>query len=217
MRYVLYDGGDGIDGIQERFARGFSNDYGPVEPTGHHKTRYHVLENHIDTQSRQLRGNWEAALNEGSGYPLKVEDGDEIVSHLLGSGWVIQSVVVHNQRPSSGVITPSIELIEGKTFKGSAAVDLSKVGHSRITFPGLTDVSLITDHNGFLVWSYKAATVKEDAKKEDKDRMTVPDPRFDMCGSIFLELVNFNSEFTCDCAPWPCNTEFPTPQCEPNL
>lgn len=219
MRYTLYDGGDYIGDIQERFRGGFSNSYGPVEPTGHHKTRHHVLENHIDTQSRVFRGNWEAALNEGSDYPLRIVEGDEFTSHLLGSGWVVNRVVFHNQRVSSGLLTPSIEIIDGKTYKSNTVIDLSKVGHTVVTFEGLTDLGTLTEGNGVLVWGFKPAPVKEPVKdkEKEKDRLDVPDGRFDMCGSIFLDITNYNSEYTCDCAPYPCDTRFPDPNCIPNL
>lgn len=65
-------------------------------------------------------------------------------------------------------------------------------------------VPLLTQDNGYLL------NVVTQAENEDEEAMPL-----DMCVGIYLDLVNFLDENPCDCAPTPCETTYPDPNCMP--
>lgn len=220
MRYNLFDGGNFLRRPEDQMLSGYSETY-DVEPAGHHKVRYAVLEQHWDTQGRDWRGNWEG-LGEKRDQVI-VADGDELVSHLLGAGWLIQRIVFHVKRAGSGTFKPVVELLmydeSGNSIdrekiivvdaSGSdLAIDLSKPGfYAGLVVSGgivSSPLPVLTQTNGYLVQKYTAT-------KNDDDE----DMPFDACVGIYLDLVNYYNENPCDCAPTPCPTEFPDPQCMP--
>lgn len=65
-------------------------------------------------------------------------------------------------------------------------------------------VPLLTQTNGYLL--NKVTLVKND------DEENIP---LDMCVGIYLDLTNYYDENPCDCAPTPCETNYPDPLCMP--
>lgn len=296
MRYNLFDGGDYLRRPEDQLFSGYSESY-DVEPAIHHKKRDNQIEQHWDTQGRALRGNWEG-LGEKGAQIANIKSGDELVSHLIGAGWMLKAVAYHVKRAGSGTLTPKVELLAyddaGNRIDnvvhnvvdptGAAlVVDMAKPGFyvglvpmpaaaaptgdaatsadsgaagdgvttitttipaqtiANVTFQ-VTDaggqaagtatgsvtvpaqdvdvqvplgaaaegaglaapVPLLTQTNGYLL------NVVALAQNDDEEDMP-----FDACVGIYLDLTNYYDENPCDCAPTPCETEYPDPQCMP--
>lgn len=65
-------------------------------------------------------------------------------------------------------------------------------------------VPVLAKGNGYLVNTFTAA---EDGDKEKLD--------FDACVGIYVDVTEFFDEHACNCAPKPCETTFPDPECMP--
>lgn len=291
-RFGFFDGGNVLRRIDDTMLSQFNDNVPTVQPTEHQKVRSHQLEKHIDTQDYPYTGAYEATgLSEKQDFIMP--DGAEIVTHLIGSGWLLRAVVYHVKRVGAGTLTPSVELnvYDEKTGKPTGTqsfpvikadgsqlvVELDKPGfyigyavaednmpkprdekdakkaraasapgvtEVEVTIPGQTvqatglkdadgkaitgtisvpqqtvkvevprgaaaegtgaglPVPLLTTTNGFLVNTFTAA--------KDGNKDTLP---FDACIGVYLDLTEFFDEHPCNCAPTPCETEFPDPEC----
>lgn len=264
MQYHLFDGGDGLAYPGNTTQSRFSGNYVPL-PAEHHKRRTISLEKHIDTASREWRGNYGGLEGQGD-RPLSIIDEDEFSTHLVGAGWLLHQVAVHVKRAGVGTIAARVVLDDGTTVPVIGAdgapfeVDLAQVGHhlglvgdpgevdgggsttaaveaQEVTIPAQTitvdgnDVTIpaqtvtvpgqdapvvipgsaaagqsatILASSGYLVWTYAGEVIDEDEGETSI---------MDGCFGIYLTLTDYVDEHECECAPIPCDTEFPDPEC----
>ncbi|PHM35929.1 hypothetical protein [Xenorhabdus innexi] len=66
-------------------------------------------------------------------------------------------------------------------------------------------VPVLTTTNGYLVNTFTAG----------KDKTTKEALPFDACVGIYADITEFFDEHPCNCAPAPCETVFPDPECQP--
>lgn len=276
MRYLIHDGGNKLQLPWSVQTSGRVGNY-RVNYAEHHKRRTLEIEKHIDTQSYVWNGFDYSIHGESDDKPIVLASGDELVTHLIGAGTLIDYVVFHVKREGSGTIEPFIELDDGSRFpvlntSGSQlTIDLSETGHyygvvpapaavqvvsavsldetavaaaaadgvtsvpvtltladfkvdgktvSGVTATGTVDVPrgasaegagnglpapLLAEDNGVLGFAFTA-------EKDDDSK----DMAFDTCIGIYLSLKDFWDEHQCECAPAPCETEYPDAVCAPN-
>src|SRR5699024_6311515 len=270
MQYHLFDGGDGLAYPGNTTQSRFSGNYVPL-PAEHHKRRTISLEKHLDTASREWRGNYGGLEGQGD-RPLSIINEDEFSTHLVGAGWLLHQVAVHVKRAGMGTITARVLLDDGTEVPvlgadgAPFAVDLSEVGHhlgivgdpgeddddedgegggsttaevepQTVTIPAQTitgdgnavvspaqDItgpgqsvpcavpgsaasgqnSTVLASSGYLVWTYEGEVIDEDEGETSI---------MDGCFGVYLTLTDYVDEHECECAPVPCDTEFPDPEC----
>lgn len=219
-RYNIFDGGNELRHYDDNTS-GISG-YDNVRPAQHHIERQRHILFHVNTGDRPFTAEWN---------PLIVENNDEIVTHLIGAGWVITGVGFHVKQAGTGKLRPVIELGDSTKvnlqnyanagamgvaggYATTAEVDLSKVGFTwlRPVFDGEgASVSVREVMNpsgvGFVSAQYQADTPAEGQE---------PTP-MGGCFGVILELVYLEDERECNCVSTPCPTVFPDPLCSPNI
>lgn len=134
MRYLIHDGGNLLQLPWSVQTSGRVGDY-RVNYAEHHKRRTLEIEKHIDTQSSVWNG-FDFAINgEAADKPIVLVTGDELATHIFGTGSLIDYIVFHVKRAGSGTIEPFIEQDDGTRLAVTAVdgsnlkIDLSKTGH----------------------------------------------------------------------------------------
>ncbi|MDC9589833.1 hypothetical protein PSI23_11115 [Xenorhabdus sp. XENO-10] len=112
--------------------------------------------------------------------------------------------------PEQQIQVSNLTTTDGKTVIGTITVPSQTVtiqvprgASAGGTGSGLP-VPLLTTTNGYLVNTFNAAT---NPSKED-----LP---FDACVGIYADITEYFDEHPCNCAPTPCETIFPDPECQP--
>lgn len=278
MRYLIHDGGNLLQLPWSVQTSGRVGNY-RVNYAEHHKRRTLEIEKHIDTQSYVWNG-FDFSINgEADDKPIVLATGDELATHIFGTGTLIDYIVFHVKRAGSGTITPFIEQDDGTRLAVTAVdgsnltIDLSQTGHYYGVVPaqastpatgsaatpaadtgaagdGVTSVTVtipeqtvtnsaldggsitipaqevtvnvplgaaaegagsgkpmpyMTTDNGVIGFAFTA-------EKDDDDK----DMAFDTCLGIYMAIKDFWDEHECECAPAPCETEYPDAICAPN-
>lgn len=267
MRYLIHDGGNLLQLPWSVQTSGRVGNY-RVNYAEHHKRRTLEIEKHIDTQSYVWNG-FDFSINgEADDKPIVLATGDELATHIFGTGTLIDYIVFHVKRAGSGTITPFIEQDDGTRLAVVAVdgsdlkIDLSQTGHyygvvpaqasgdgtttvdatvPAVTIKGVTiqvkdasgaagtatgDVEVpehtvkvnvprgvgsgkpmpyMTTDNGVIGFAFTA-------EKDGDDK----DMAFDTCMGIYMAVKDFWDEHECECAPAPCETEYPDAVCAPN-
>lgn len=291
MRYLIHDGGNLLQLPWSVQTSGRVGNY-RVNYAEHHKRRTLEIEKHIDTQSYVWNG-FDFSINgEADDKPIVLATGDELATHIFGTGTLIDYIVFHVKRAGSGTITPFIEQDDGTRLAVTAVdgsdlkIDLSQTGHyygvvpaqasgaaggtggtkaagetgsagdgtttvdatvPAVTIKGVTfqvkdasgaaagtatgDVEVpertvkvnvprgaaaegagsgkpmpyMTTDNGVIGFAFTA-------EKDGDDK----DMAFDTCMGIYMAVKDFWDEHECECAPAPCETEYPDAVCAPN-
>lgn len=278
MRYLIHDGGNLLQLPWSVQTSGRVGNY-RVNYAEHHKRRTLEIEKHIDTQSYVWNG-FDFSINgEADDKPIVLVTGDELATHIFGTGTLIDYIVFHVKRAGSGTITPFIEQDDGTRLAVTAVdgsnltIDLSQTGHYygvvpaqastpatgsaatpaadtgaagdgvtsvKVTIPAQTvsnsaldggsitipaqevtvnvplgaaaegagsgkPMPYMTTDNGVIGFAFTA-------EKDDDDK----DMAFDTCLGIYMAIKDFWDEHECECAPAPCETEYPDAICAPN-
>lgn len=134
MRYLIHDGGNLLQLPWSVQTSGRVGNY-RVNYAEHHKRRTLEIEKHIDTQSYVWNG-FDFSINgEADDKPIVLATGDELATHIFGTGTLIDYIVFHVKRAGSGTITPFIEQDDGTRLAVTAVdgsnltIDLSQTGH----------------------------------------------------------------------------------------
>ena len=212
-RYNVFDGGNELRHYDD-FTSGISG-YDNVRPAQHHIERQRHILFHVNTGDRPFTAEWN---------PLVVENNDELVTHLIGAGWVITGVGFHVKQAATGKLRPVIELGDGTkvnlasyevaaaaaagSYANTAEVDLTKVGFTwlRPVFGAVREV-MNPAGVGAVTSQYQAAAA---AGGQEQAPMGG-------CFGIILELVYLEDERACSCVSTPCPTPFPDPICSPKI
>ena len=218
-RYNVFDGGNELRHYDD-FTSGISG-YDNVRPAQHHIERQRHILFHVNTGDRPYTAEWN---------PLVVENNDELVTHILGAGWVITGVGFHVKQAATGKLRPVIELGDGTkvnlaaydaavqagqdgSYANTAEVDLTKVG-----FTWLRPVKDVGETGtirevmnpagvGAVTSQYQAAPAAGGQEQAPLGG----------CFGIILELVYLEDERECSCVSTPCPTPFPDPICAPKI
>ena len=218
-RYNVFDGGNELRHYDD-FTSGISG-YDNVRPAQHHIERQRHILFHVNTGDRPYTAEWN---------PLVVENNDELVTHLIGAGWVITGVGFHVKQAATGKLRPVIELGDGTkvnlaaydaavqagqdgSYANTAEVDLTKVG-----FTWLRPVKDVGETGtirevmnpagvGAVTSQYQAAPATDGQEQAPMGG----------CFGIILELVYLEDERDCNCVSTPCPTPFPDPICAPKI
>ena len=276
MRYLIHDGGNLLQLPWSVQTSGRVGNY-RVNYAEHHKRRTLEIEKHIDTQSYVWNG-FDFSINgEADDKPIVLVTGDELATHIFGTGTLIDYIVFHVKRAGSGTITPFIEQDDGTRLAVTAVdgsnltIDLSQTGHYYGVVPaqpatpgtgtvavtpavdagaagdGVVTVKAVMTLSDFVVdgQTITGVTATGDvnvplgaaaegagsgkpmpymttdngvigfaftAEKDDDDK----DMAFDTCLGIYMAIKDFWDEHECECAPAPCDTEYPDAICAPN-
>ena len=218
-RYNVFDGGNELRHYDD-FTSGISG-YDNVRPAQHHIERQRHILFHVNTGDRPFTAEWN---------PLVVENNDELVTHLIGAGWVITGVGFHVKQAATGKLRPVIELGDGTkvnlaaydaavqvgevgSYANTAEVDLTQVGFTWLRpvkdVGGTGTIREVMNPAGVgaVTSQYQAARVAGDQE---------PAP-MGGCFGIILELVYLEDERACNCVSTPCPTVFPDPICAPKI
>ena len=222
-RYNVFDGGNELRHYDD-FTSGV-NGYDNIRPAAHHIDRTRHILFHVNTGDRPFTAEWN---------PLVVAHNDELVTHVLGAGWVITGVGIHIKQAGVGTIHPMIELGDASkvalasydaltlpaalapVYTDTAAIALNTVGYHWLRPVNVLDDDpvLITTREvlnpagvGFLALQYQAPTPE---RGED------PAP-LGGCFGVILEVTYLEDERACSCVTVPCPTEYPAPICSPQI
>lgn len=205
-RYSIFDGGNVLEHY-DSYSSGVVG-YTNVRPANHHIDRKKYILFHVNTGSRPFTDDWNQ---------LVIQNGDEMLTHVIGAGWVVTGVGLHIKSAGTGTITPKIELGNGANVAvvdylsegaDSTAIDLSQLGYHWLR-PNNTGVREVLNPSGvgYLNLTYTAATPQDGAE---------PAP-MGGCFGVILEVIYLEDERECNCVTTPCPTVFPAPICSPSL
>lgn len=250
--YFLFDGGDQLRKIDDYILSKWSEE-GLLEPAIHQKERNIVLRAFLDSDSFRFRGAYEGL---GETKDFRVVGGDEIATHQVGAGWVVNEVVYHVKRAGTGVLKPRLRQFQYTETDGvytraddkvtalvgddgeELVIDLSKPGWYRgraLSAPASSEVKVVSGvsdkKNGDgLVTSVTATSTNvivpdptslpvlmQDngllsmvLDTTDADNPTETDKLpWSLCLGVFMSITNYIEEVECNCAPVPCETEYP--------
>lgn len=209
--HAIYDGGNELQHYDsnESGASGYDN----IRPASHHIQRNRTILFHANTGDRPFINDWN---------PLKIYHNDEILTHLIGAGWVIRRVGIHIKQAGVGtlegvIISGSgdrIPLVDYKapepeagTTPVSAKVNLAQVGF-RFLKPAEHGEYLNESGIGNIGFKYSGV---QDPETKEYSLLNQG------CFGVVLELVYLEDERACNCVTIPCPTEFPSPECAPDI
>lgn len=219
-RYNIFDGGNELRHFDD--ATSGINGYDNVRPSNHHIERQRHILFHVNTGARPFTNEYN---------PLIVENNDELVTHLIGAGWVLTGVGFHIKQASTGKLRPVIELGNGSKinlasydaevdasaeagYATTAEVDLTQVGFQwlrpvkAVGKSGSVREVLNQSGVGYVSSQYQASA----PAKGETERAPLGG-----CFGVILELVYLEDERKCSCVTQPCPTPFPAPICSPSI
>ena len=219
-RYNIFDGGNELRHFDD--ATSGINGYDNVRPSNHHIERQRHILFHVNTGARPFTNEYN---------PLIVENNDELVTHLIGAGWVLTGVGFHIKQAITGKLRPVIELGDGSKinlasydaevdasaeagYATTAEVDLTQVGFQwlrpvkAVGKSGSVREVLNQSGVGYVSSQYQASAP---AKGETEQAP------LGGCFGVILELVYLEDERECSCVTQPCPTPFPAPICSPSI
>ena len=112
--------------------------------------------------------------------------------------------------PSQQITVSDLKDSEGNAVTGTVTVPAQEIDvevplGAAATGDGYAlPAPVLSKGNGYLLNTFTAA---ENADKEDLE--------FDACVGIYVDITEFYDEHACNCAPKPCETTFPDPECMP--
>ena len=153
---------------------------------GHLLTRHKVIPFEYNHSARR----YEQYRAEGN----TIASGDSIASHWLYAGSKIKDIVVNvkSAMPAGMAMVAQIKKVSDDSSVGTALnVDLTAAGF----YLKGTDMKLMLHEDCYL-------------------DLAITGGSMDLaCFAAYVELVEFNDDFTCPCVAEPCSTEFPDPIC----
>ena len=219
-RYNIFDGGNELRHFDD--ATSGINGYDNVRPSNHHIERQRHILFHVNTGARPFTNEYN---------PLIVENNDELVTHLIGAGWVLTGVGFHIKQASTGKLRPVIELGNGSKinlasydaevdasaeagYATTAEVDLTQVGFQwlrpvkAVGKSGSVREVLNQSGVGYVSSQYQASAPATGETEQAP---------LGGCFGVILELVYLEDERECSCVTQPCPTPFPAPICSPSI
>ena len=219
-RYNIFDGGNELRHFDD--ATSGINGYDNVRPSNHHIERQRHILFHVNTGARPFTNEYN---------PLIVENNDELVTHLIGAGWVLTGVGFHIKQASTGKLRPVIELGNGSKinlasydaevdasaeagYATTAEVDLTQVGFQwlrpvkAVGKSGSVREVLNQSGVGYVSSQYQASAPAQGETEQAP---------LGGCFGVILELVYLEDERGCSCVTQPCPTPFPAPICSPSI
>ena len=219
-RYNIFDGGNELRHFDD--ATSGINGYDNVRPSNHHIERQRHILFHVNTGARPFTTEYN---------PLIVENNDELVTHLIGAGWVLTGVGFHIKQASTGKLRPVIELGNGSKinlasydaevdasaeagYATTAEVDLTQVGFQwlrpvkAVGKSGSVREVLNQSGVGYVSSQYQASAPAQGETEQAP---------LGGCFGVILELVYLEDERECSCVTQPCPTPFPAPICSPSI
>lgn len=218
-RYNIFDGGNELRHYDD-FTSGI-NGYDNVRPSQHHIERQRHILFHVNTGDRPFTAEWN---------PLHVENNDELVTHLIGAGWIITGVGFHVKQAATGKLRPVIELGDGTkinladydaagqagqegSYANTATVELSQVGFTWLRpVKSAGEVAVVREVMNPSGVGAVTSQYQADTPAEGKEAALLGG-----CFGIILELVYLEDERECNCVSTPCPTVFPDPICSPKI
>lgn len=219
-QYAIYDGGNTLQHY-DSFVSGAVG-YDNIRPTNHQPNRNRTILFHVNTGGYPFTADWN---------PLRVENNDEMLTHLIGAGWVIKSVGVHVRQAGLGVLNLSIQtddadipLVDYMASAAPAPVEPSEPESPEV--PRGTSLAIDLSTTGFKYLKPMAdgssaphEFLNESGLAYIKCKVTGLEAEEIMAGcfGVLLELMYLEDDGECNCITVPCPTEFPVPECAPNI
>ena len=207
MKYPIYAGGDRRNQPWESGLNS-GNTAPNVRLAAHLKVRTHTIEFHLDFAGEEMR-NWMRNLGITK---LAFATLDELSTHLLPAGGLIEEIVVQVRRPVVGTAKLVLSGAAGVAplpLAGTQTVDAATDATALTTGTSGTETDLAPAYTVDLSkegWYRFSPNVM---LQDEGDLAFRPDQDIAAgCFSIFVTVTDYASEHKCECTLPPCNTVY---------